>query len=74
VALDTTLSEQSKVQVQGTAHAMDALDTKTEKAIAGLRSELRNDITQLHGELTLVKWMLGILLAGVLSLALKAFF
>ncbi|MGH8593706.1 MAG: hypothetical protein ACREV3_07580 [Gammaproteobacteria bacterium] len=37
-------------------------------------SKLMDEIARLKGEITVVKWMLGVLLAGVLSLVLKAFF
>ena len=38
--------------------------------------ELRTDakFETVHGELRLLKWMLGLMLGGVLSLVLKAFF
>ncbi|MGH8659298.1 MAG: hypothetical protein ACREV4_12715 [Gammaproteobacteria bacterium] len=37
-------------------------------------SKLIDEIARLKGEITVIKWMLGVLLAGVLSLVLKAFF
>jgi len=46
---------------------VDALDTKTEQAIALLRKEMESCFT-------LLQWMLGFLLAGVLLLILRAFF
>ncbi|MDQ3566194.1 MAG: DUF1640 domain-containing protein [Pseudomonadota bacterium] len=45
-------------------------DTKLER----LEGKLMGEITQVRGEITLLKWMLGVLLAGVVSLVLKAFF
>lgn len=46
-------------------------------AKAGMR-ELRQEMmalkTEIIGELKLTRWMLGLLLAGVMSLILKAFF
>ena len=39
-----------------------------------LEGKLVGDITAVRGEITLLKWMLGVLLAGVVSLVLKAFF
>ena len=38
----------------------------------GLKIESRFE--QVKGELTLIKWMLGIMLGGVMALVLKAFF
>ena len=49
---------------------MDRLDAKIDK----LEAKVDRLDTRLTGELTLVKWMLGLLLGGVLALILKAFF
>jgi len=75
VALDGALSEHSKVQLQETVRAVDALDTKTEKAIANLDAKIdlvRKDMAMLEqrsqSRFTLLQWMLGFLLGGVLSL------
>ncbi len=42
--------------------------------IARSDSKLMDEIARLKGEITVVKWMLAVLLVGVLSLVLKAFF
>ncbi|KJR43497.1 hypothetical protein MCHI_000604 [Candidatus Magnetoovum chiemensis] len=42
-------------------------ETKKESA------SIRHEIIRVEGELKLVKWMLGILIAGMLSLVIKAF-
>ena len=39
-----------------------------------LRTEMRTGFTELRGELKLLKWMMGLLLAGIASLVIKAFF
>lgn len=36
--------------------------------------KLNERMTKIEGELTLIKWMMGIMLAGVISLVMKAFF
>ncbi|MEO5358179.1 MAG: hypothetical protein H7844_12910 [Nitrospirae bacterium YQR-1] len=36
--------------------------------------KLSERMTKIEGELTLIKWMMGIMLAGVISLVMKAFF
>jgi hypothetical protein len=50
----------------------------TKEDITRLEQTTKSDLLQLKteigGELKLIKWMLGILIAGVLSLVLKAFF
>ena len=43
-------------------------------AVAELKSEIRNEITFVKGELTLVKWMLGAVLATSLANFAKQFF
>lgn len=39
-----------------------------------LRAEMKQQFTEVRGEIYLIKWMMGILLAGVLSLVMKTFF
>jgi len=39
-----------------------------------LHREIRELDLRMHGEMLLMKWMLGLLLAGVASLILKSFF
>ena len=49
-------------------------ESVTKEDIAKLESKIIERITAMEEELKLIKWMLGILLAGVISLILKAFF
>lgn len=51
----------------------------TAKAIAEIGKEKRltlieKEITEIKGNIKLIKWMLGVIIAGILSLLLKAFF
>jgi hypothetical protein len=39
-----------------------------------LRSELNLELSDIRSDVKLIKWMLGILLAGVVSLVMKTFF
>ncbi len=61
--------EQAEAVVRAIGEAQEELVTKTyldhtlEKALAPIRTDL-----------TLLKWMMGLLLAGVMSLVLKGFF
>ena len=55
-------------------HEMTRLENKVEHEVTRLESKLEKLDLRLSAEMTLIKWMLGILLAGVLSLILKAFF
>ena len=57
--------EQAEAVVRAISEAQSALVTKAdlEQALAPLRTDL-----------TVLKWMMGMLLAGVMSLVLKGFF
>jgi len=57
--------EQAEAVVRAITKAQTELVTKADLALLE---------TKLDGKFTLLQWMLGILLAGVLSLVLKAFF
>jgi len=67
---------QAESQAQALAEVLDTNLTElvTKKDLQIALAPIHNDITQLRGELMLVKWMLGFLIAGVLSLVIKAFF
>lgn len=39
-----------------------------------LRTEMRTEFADVRGELKLLKWMMGLVLAGIASLIVKAFF
>lgn len=57
--------EQAEAVVRTIAEAQAQLITKTDLDIS---------LAPLRSDLAILKWMLGILLAGVLSLVLKTFF
>jgi len=44
------------------------------KAMADDQSATKGDIAKLDKEIAIVKWMLGVVIAGVTALLLKAFF
>lgn len=53
--------------------------TAAAKAVADIGQEDRLDriekeITEIKGDIKVIKWMLGVIIAGVASLILKAFF
>jgi hypothetical protein len=58
------------------ASRADILATKAD--INVLRTELKADIlqvkTELSGQITLLRWMLGFVLAGIVSIVFKLFF
>ena len=49
-------------------------DLATKKDIQDLRVATQKDIQDLKHEINLIKWMLGFIFAGILSLIAKAFF
>ena len=66
-------------------HEMGNLETALRYEMKELETGLRHEMKELelridtrfekvHGEMLLMKWMLGLLIAGVASLVLKAFF
>ncbi len=64
--------EQAIAIVQAIAEAQDRLATKAD--ITAALAPLERKLVEHDGEFKLIKWMLGLLLGGVLSLLLKAFF
>jgi len=58
------------------AEAQDGLITKHDliEAKNEIKADMNVRFERIDGELKLNRWMLGVLLAGVISLVLKAFF
>ena len=71
VMREVSLESQKRLVIKS-----DLLQVKTEieGKLDKLESKIIERITAMEEELKLIKWMLGILLAGVISLILKAFF
>ncbi|KJV07322.1 hypothetical protein [Methylocucumis oryzae] len=77
VTFDTLdLVERLKTAGIPPAQAQDGLVTKQDLAEAKneLKAEMNVRFERIDGELKLNRWMLGVLLAGVISLVLKTFF
>ena len=49
-------------------------DLASKRDIRELELKIETRFEQFKGELTLIKWMLGIILGGLMALILKAFF
>lgn len=54
--------------------AQGKLEIATKRDLKELELKIETRLEGVQGELTLIKWMLGQLLAGVLALILKSFF
>jgi len=68
--------KQSETVIRVIAEAQDGLVTKHDLTEA--KNEIKSDMNvrfeRIDGELKLNRWMLGVLLAGVLSIVVKSFF
>ena len=65
---------QAKAVADAFADAQGESDLVTKRDISELRRDIDVRFERLDGELKLNRWMLGILIAGVMSLVLKSFF
>lgn len=67
-----------KRDLNGSEQRMDAmfakLDTQTGKALLSFESKMDGAFAAVRGELTLLKWMLGIQVTGIVSLVVRTFF
>ncbi|MEY4210020.1 MAG: hypothetical protein RLZ92_399 [Pseudomonadota bacterium] len=63
-----------KLRTTGFEKAQGQSDLVTKRDISELRRDIDVRFERLDGELKLNRWMLGILIAGVMSLVLKSFF
>jgi hypothetical protein len=63
-----------KLRTAGFEEAQGESDLVTKRDISELRRDIDVRFERLDGELKLNRWMLGILIAGVMSLVLKSFF
>ena len=61
--------EQAEAVIRAIGEAQEELVTKTY-----LDHTLEKTLAPIRTDLTLLKWMMGLLLAGVMSLVLKGFF
>ncbi len=65
---------QAEAVADALLQATGEAEIATKRDIERLEAKIERLETKMTGELTLVKWMLGILLGGVIALILKAFF
>lgn len=61
--------EQAEAVIRVIAEAQDTLVTKEY-----LDNKFDNKLSPIYTDLAVLKWMIGLMLAGILSLVLKAFF
>jgi hypothetical protein len=69
--------EQAKAEAEALVVAFsEAMDSQlaSKSDINRLESELKSNINRLERELLVIKWMVGVVIGGILTLVLKAFF
>ena len=66
-SVDVATKRDLKEMEVGLRHDMKEMETN-------LRHDMQKELAPMKADLLLTKWMLGVLLAGVMSLILKAFF
>jgi len=83
LAYSKRLREAGFTEAQAEAHTQaqkqvlsEVLDTTlaTKADIGRLETLVKDDINRLEKQIAVLKWMMGVMLAGVVSLVLKAFF
>jgi len=82
--LETAFASHAKELQDISNRAVDTLDSKTEKALValkhdinerfiGLEAKMDTRFAEMRGEQILLKWMLGALVAGVVTLIIRTF-
>lgn len=66
--------EQAKAISEAFRDASGDADLATKRDIRELELRMETRFEQIKGELTLMRWMLGILLGGIIALIIKAYF
>ena len=66
--------DQAEAVADAFRDASGEADLASKRDIRELELKIESRFEQVKGELTLIKWMLGIMLGGVMALILKAFF
>ena len=67
-------TDQAEAVANGFRDASGEDELASKRDIRELELKIESRFEQVKGELTLIKWMLGIMLGGVMALILKAFF
>ena len=67
-------SDQAEAVANSFRDASGEAELATRRDLRELELKIESRFEQMKGELTLIKWMLGIMLGGVMALVLKAFF
>jgi hypothetical protein len=66
--------EQAKAFSEAFKEAQGEADIASTRDLLEMKLQLESRFERVDGELKLNRWMLGVILAGVLSLVLKSFF
>jgi len=66
--------EQARAIVDLLRSSHEAADVATKGDVVNLEQRIDTRFAEVRGELALLKWMLGVLIAGVAGLLVRAFF
>lgn len=55
-------------------NALAVSEEKYERRLLEESSKIRQDIARMEGDIKVLKWMMGVMVAGIASLVMKAFF
>jgi hypothetical protein len=64
----------AKAEAEALVEALGGAEVSTKRDIERLEAKFDLLRSEVNGKSTLIQWMLGILMAGVMSLILRAFF
>jgi len=72
---DSGLNEkQAEAITTGILQAHDSADVATKGDLRELELRLDKKLTEMKGESILIRWMLGVIIAGIAGLIIKTFF
>ncbi|GFN45969.1 hypothetical phage protein [Candidatus Regiella insecticola] len=67
-------SEQAEAISTAVKESHESAEIATKRDIDDLRKDLRLEMAEISSEQKVIRWMLGFVMAGILSLIIKAFF
>jgi len=78
--LESAFASHAKEQQDISARAVNDLDSKAEKALLALKHEVnerfaetKTRFAEVKGELVLLRWMMGALFAGIVTMLIRMF-
>jgi len=66
--------KQAEAISAGILRAHDSADVATKGDLREMELRIDKKLTEMKGESTLIRWMLGLIMAGIVGLMIKSFF